>query len=354
MAGVSIITPVEVLLSKRVQEMVLSGNGDPSGPYICKKNRNYGEEEEESTENNSPIPFIDIGKLCAKENDQELKKLKLALSTWGCFQAIDHGIPSCFLDKVRGVGREFFGQSMEEKNKCAKKVAEFQGYGADPVPEDGQSLDWSDRIFLALAPEDQRNYTFWPQNPISFKETLEEYTENMKRFTETVSKSMAKSVNLEESCFLKQFGERSQLHGRFNYYSPCKRPDLVLGMKAHSDGSGYTVLLQDETGLQIRYNGKWHTVPNDTNALLVIMGDQMEIMSNGIFTSPVHRVVSDSRRDRISVAVFYTPEVGKEIGPEEGLIDSEKPRLFKTVKDYADIHYGYYQRGMRSLHTVQV
>ena len=45
---------------------------------------------------------------------------------------------------------------------------------------------------------------------------------------------------------------------------------------------------------------------------------------------------------------------GKEIGPEDGLVDEERPRLFKKVKDYADTHWGYYQRGMRALHTAQV
>lgn len=78
-------------------------------------------------------------------------------------------------------------------------------------------------------------------------------------------------------------------------------------------------------------------------------------MSNGIFKSPVHRVVASSEKDRISVAMFYTPEVNKEIGPEEGLIDNEtRPRLFKKVKDYADIHWGYYQQGQRALHTAKV
>ncbi|KAL0441658.1 UNVERIFIED_CONTAM: putative 2-oxoglutarate-dependent dioxygenase ANS [Sesamum radiatum] len=302
MAGVS-APPAEVLLAKRVQELVITGE-DPSGPYVC---RNDDEEEElDATTENSPIPVVNIGhflsgKWSDDESVQELKNLHSALSTWGCFQAIGHGIPSCFLDEVRGVGREFFEQPMEEKNKYAKTVTEFQGYGADPVPEEGQSLDWSDRLFLELVPEDQRNYRFWPQNPSSFK-----------------------------------------------------RPDLVLGLKPHADGSGYTVILQDEPGLQVLNHGKWYTVPKSPEALLVLMGDQMEIMSNGVFRSPVHRVLSNGERDRISIAVFYTPEVGKEIGPEEGLISAEAPRVFKMVKDYADIHWGYYQRGMRSVHTVKI
>ncbi|KAH6827839.1 hypothetical protein C2S53_015833 [Perilla frutescens var. hirtella] len=352
MAGVS-VPPAEVLLSKRVQQMVIAGD-EPLGPYLCRNDHH----DEESTAT-SPIPAVDIGCFAtgnwsAEETEEELQKLKSSLSTWGCFQAMGHGIPTSLLYEVRQLGREFFEQPMEEKSKYAKTVNEFQGYGADPVPEEGQSLDWSDRFFLELVPEERRDYRLWPQQPTFFKKMLEEYTEQMKRVTEIVSKSMARSLGLDENCFLAQFGEGAQLAIRFNYYSPCTRPDLVLGLKPHADGSGYTIILQDEVGLQIRKDGKWHTAFKNPDALLVLMGDQMEIMSNGVFKSPVHRVVSDEKRDRISVAMFYTPEVGKEIGPEEGLISGEAPRIFKKVKDYADIHWGYYQKGMRALHAAQV
>lgn len=58
---------------------------------------------------------------------------------------------------------------MEEKNKYAKSVVDFQGYGADPVPEQGQSLDWSDRLFLEVFPEDRKQYNLWPKIPKSFR-----------------------------------------------------------------------------------------------------------------------------------------------------------------------------------------
>ncbi|KAL8473433.1 hypothetical protein ACS0TY_030321 [Phlomoides rotata] len=354
MATVS-VPSAEVLLSKRVQEMVITGD-DPVGPFLC---RNGHDLAQRASTDNSPIPIVDMGcffagKWSAEETEQELHKLKCALSTWGCFQAIGHGITSSFLDKVQRVGREFFEQPIEEKNKYAKTLEEFQGYGADPTPEEGQSLDWSDRLLIALVPKDQRDYRFWPQNPTCFKETVNEWTEKMKRVAEMISKSMARSLHLEEDCFLKQFGEGAQLHGRFNFYPPCKGADLVLGLKAHADGSGYTLLLQDEEGLEVLKDGKWYTVPKNPDAILVLMGDQMEIMSNGAFTSPVHRVIPNGERDRVSVALFYTPEVGKDIGPEEGLISEEAPRLFKNVKDYADIHMVYYKKGMRALHTAQL
>ncbi|KAF5937465.1 hypothetical protein HYC85_024971 [Camellia sinensis] len=364
MVGVSVLAApapaAKALLAKRVQEMVLYGD-EPPALYISRDDHDATDGDGDGGDDfSSPVPIVDIGILsCSeepftKEYEEELLKLNSALHTWGCFQAIEHGISSSFLDEIRKVAREFFEQPMEEKNKYSKTVAGFEGYGANPVPEQGQPLDWSDRLFLDVCPPNQRKLQFWPQTPTSFSDVLSEYTEKMKIVTELTSKAMAKSLNLEENCFLKQFGKRLIVQARFNYYSKCRRPDLILGLKPHTDGSGYAVILQDEVGLQVFSNEKWYTVPKIPHALLILLGDQMEIMTNGVFKSPVHRVLSNSERDRISIVMFYTPEKGKEIGPEDGLVDEERPRLFKKVKDYADTHWEYNRRGMKALHTAHV
>jgi isopenicillin N synthase-like dioxygenase len=92
-------------------------------------------------------------------------------------------------------------------------------------------------------------------------------------------KAMAKSLELEEESFSKQFGENAMMQARFNFYPPCCRPDLVLGVKPHTDRSGVTVLLQDEEveGLQVFVEDRWVRVPILPHALLVNLGDQMQV-----------------------------------------------------------------------------
>lgn len=85
------------------------------------------------------------------------------------YQAVGHGVPSSFLNKIRQVTKEFFEQPMEEKQKYSKGVEEIEGYGGDPVPADGQPLDWSDRLFLDVFPQDTIKPKFWPENPKSFR-----------------------------------------------------------------------------------------------------------------------------------------------------------------------------------------
>lgn len=91
------------------------------------------------------------------------------------FQAIGHGISGSFLDKLRQVAREFFRQPMEEKKKVSKGVEDMEGYGGDPVPVQGQPLDWSDRLFLSVYPPSQRKPQFWPETPASFRYQEKKY-----------------------------------------------------------------------------------------------------------------------------------------------------------------------------------
>jgi len=178
----------------------------------------------------------------------------------------------------------------------------------------------------------------------------------IRMMNELILKAMAISLNLEENCFLNQCGERVEMMARFNFYPPCPRPDLTLGLKPHADGAAITILLQDSEveGLQFLKDDQWFSVPIVPHALLVNIGDQVEIMSNGIFKSPVHRVVTNSVKERNTLAVFCSPGPEKEIEPVEELIDETRPRLYKKVKNYVDIYFQIYQQGKRPIEAVKI
>lgn len=93
-------------------------------------------------------------------------------------------------------------------------------------------------------------------------------------------RAMAKVLELKEECFLNQFDEKTSMYARFNYYPHCKRPDLVFGLKPHSDASAMTILLLDKEvgGLQVHKNAEWFDVPVLPNSLLVVVGDGMEVL----------------------------------------------------------------------------
>lgn len=86
----------------------------------------------------------------------------------------------------------------------------------------------------------------------------------------------------------------------------------------------------------------------------VCVYELVQIMSNGIFKSPMHRVVTNTERMRMSVAMFNEPQPDREIGPVECLIDEKRPRLYRNVKDYGAINYECFQKGQIALETVQI
>ncbi|KAF5934889.1 hypothetical protein HYC85_026018 [Camellia sinensis] len=468
---------VESLVSKPVQEVVANSSNQVPERYIYKG-------EDGAIDASFPlleVPVIDILRLLnSSSDDDELLKLRSALASCGCFQAINHGMESSFLDKLQEIAKQFFVLPIEEKHKYSRTVEDLEGYGNDSVLSEHQILDWTDRLYLIVSPEDQRKLKFWPQNPECFsmeneqrcsqdltstlhvqglivhlasnhtadgtaitfllqdkeveglqilndgqwfrvpiiphallinvgdqaeimsngmfkspvhrvvtnsereritlavfcmpesnneiepveglideqrpREILHDYTTKLAMLNELVLKSMAKSLNLEENCFLNQYGERGTMFARFNFYPPCPRPDRTLGLKPHADGSAITFLLQDKEveGLQILKDGQWFRVPIIPHALLINVGDQAEIMSNGMFKSPVHRVVTNSERERITLAVFCMPESNNEIEPVEGLIDEKRPRLYRSMKDYGNIYFQNYQLGKRPIDAAKL
>ena len=76
-------------------------------------------------------------------------------------------------------------------------------------------------------------------------------------------------------------------------------------------------------------------------------------MSNGIFKSPMHRVVTNSKRERISMAVFCSPDSDKEIEPIGRPVNDSRPRLYRKVKNYVDTYFQYYQQEKRPINAVR-
>lgn len=62
-------------------------------------------------------------------------------------------------------------------------------------------------------------------------------------------------------------------------------------------------------------------------------------MSNGKYSSVLHRAILNNKNTRVSVAVGNGPALDNEIGPVPKLLEKEKP-LFKSIKfrDYFLIH----------------
>lgn len=123
-----------------------------------------------------------------------------------------------------------------------------------------------------------------------------------------------------------------------NCYPACPEPEITLGMPPHSDFGSLTILLQSSQGLQIMDSNKnWISVPYIEGALLVQLGDQVEVMSNGIYKSVIHRVTVNKYYKRLSFASLHSLPLHKKISPAPELVGNNAPAYGEfSFNDFLD------------------
>lgn len=108
---------------------------------------------------------------------------------------------------------------------------------------------------------------------------METYSREVRKLCKNLLKYIAITLGLNEDIFEEMFGVAVQAV-RMNYYPACPRPDLVLGLSPHSDGSALTVLQQGKgssVGLQILKDDAWISIQPIPNALVINIGDTLEV-----------------------------------------------------------------------------
>ncbi|MCO5548408.1 hypothetical protein L7F22_001864 [Adiantum nelumboides] len=124
------------------------------------------------------------------------------------------------------------------------------------------------------------------------------------------------------------------------HYPACPQPELAMGSCEHTDFGVITCLWQaseDVVALQVRKDGQWHSVEPYPGALVVNVGDQFEIFSNGLYKSGPHRVVLNSSKSRLSVVAFHNPSAVAIVAPAKTLINKHHPPRYSPTlfMDYA-------------------
>ena len=140
-----------------------------------------------------------------------------------------------------------------------------------------------------------------------------------------------------------------------NYYPCCPSPELTVGVGRHSDISTITILLQDETGgLYMRGTSEdsWIHVPPVTGALVINIGDVLQIMSNDKYKSIEHRAIADRSKNRVSIPFFVNPGSDATIGPPPEVLASGETPLYKNVV-YSDYFKHFVSKGHDGKNTVE-
>ncbi|CAH9077411.1 unnamed protein product [Cuscuta europaea] len=285
-----------------------------------------------------PVPTINL----SSPTELLLGEVRQVCKEWGAFHVVNHGVPVELLDDARRVGRSFFQDyPMKEKMRysCDPKFPASEGYGSRMLVTPSDTvLDWRDYFDHHTFPLSRRNPSGWPHFPSDYRGVVGQYADCMKVLAERLLELISKSLGLPCSCIKDAVGELHQ-NITFSYYPPCPQPELTLGLQSHSDMGTITLLIQDDVaGLQVLRDGNWVTVNPLSDAILVILADQTEIITNGEYRSSIHRAVTNAERPRFSIATFHDPAKTRKVSP------AFHPPKYREVM-YGDYVSSWYTKG---------
>ncbi|XP_047062630.1 2-oxoglutarate-dependent dioxygenase 11-like [Lolium rigidum] len=327
------------LAVRNVQALAASGPDELSAEAIQRYIQPDIDAHAVLAEHSGQVPVIDLRKLLDAETlEAEAAKLKFACEEWGFFQVVNHGVPDEVIANIKNNIHRFFELPLDVKNAYAQRPGDIQGYGQAFILSHDQKLDWADMFGIFTQPSQARDMSYWPSQPGTFRNSIEEYSSQLMKLSHSIVTFIAKTLDFGPELMAdKNVGQFL----RMNYYPPCtSTPEKVLGFSPHSDGSFITILLEVNSvqGLQIRRQGAWVPVKPHRDALLVNVGDFLEIMSNGRYKSIEHRVTINANKERLSISAFHVPKYDGIVSPVPGSIQEEVLYKTMTVEEYARLY----------------
>lgn len=115
---------------------------------------------------------------------------------------------------------------------------------------------------------------------------------------------------------------RNQLHDgiqvmALHAYPLCTNTDPCPSfcIAPHSDYSIITIVLQNSPGLE-ELNPKtktWELLPHQHGSLCVHVGNHLEVISNGLYKSVVHKVSANRGSTRVSIASLHSLSMDEKV-----------------------------------------
>ncbi|KAJ3690560.1 hypothetical protein LUZ61_019724 [Rhynchospora tenuis] len=283
------------------------------------------------------MPVIDFGKLhqTSKSRSLVIREIATACRDVGCFQVINHGIRKSVMKGALEAASEFFESSPKSKAKFISSDI------TRPVRYDcsNDGLSKSRSLLKHYAHPLDEWIHFWPQEPPSYREKMGKYAVEIRRVALDILDAIFQSLGLHQA-YIREKLEQGMQFLAVNSYPQSTKPGVTVGLAPHSDYGFITLILPSCPGLEVmeHHTKSWKTVLQPSDALHVHVGDHLEVLSNGIFRTLVHRAVLNGETSRVSVASIHGFPMDEKVKSAGELLDEEHPRLYResSFKDFLD------------------
>ena len=258
-----------------------------------------------------------------------------AASGWGFVQIVEHGIPIQLIDEVWKQTHTFFALPRETKRELLRSKENAMGYFDQELTKNKRDLK---EIFdfgavssgnlqagiHQVTSGDGSNQ--WPESLPEFKRTMCDYFSACENLGHRLLEMLSQGMGLPNETFHPHFGEKHTGFMRLNYY-PLDDPLATgeandatplgdMALHNHTDAGVLTVLLQDDAGgLEAHVDGNWINVTPINGALIINVGDMMQVWSNDCYPALLHRVRPVQGRSRYSIPFFLNPAYETDCAP---------------------------------------
>jgi len=261
------------------------------------------------------IPVIDLAGVTTADPSRRAEvvgEVLAAANKFGFFQVLNHGVPEASMSGMLAAVRRFNEEPVEVKRAYyTRDHGRSVRYHCNQDLFRASAAKWRDTVYLEMAPTEPS-----PEEiPAALRGVASEYTRQVKRLGSTLLELLSEALGVRSGYLEEEAGCLDWILVGAHYYPACPEPHLTMGATTHSDYSFLTVLLQDAVGsgaLQVLVQeekegeeGRWADVHAVPGALVVNIGDFLQLISNDRFKSVQHRVVSKKEGPRASVACFF-------------------------------------------------
>lgn len=303
--------------------------------------------------NATHVPVLDLTRL---DDPATLRALDHACREWGFFQVIAHGIDEHLLRDLFDAAHRFFALPAADKQRIARSADNPWGFFDRELTKN--TRDWKE-VFDFGPPDGARQRPQWPAGLPGFELAVRRYYAACAALSARLIDAIGVNLGMAPGQLRPAFGALQTSFVRLNYYPPCPtpaRPEGVLtpehgylGVNHHTDSGALTVLLQDEQpGLEVFRDGHWHLVEPLAGALVVNIGDVVQVWSNDRYHAALHRVLTNTSKPRYSAPFFYCPAYATDYAPLQSTVDAAHPARYRAINwgefrarraagDYADL-----------------